>query len=43
MDGVKLLKMIRDAEDELVFANPKKAAKLAKKIVKWKALFSERF
>lgn len=30
------LKAIRDAEAELAFANPKRAAKLTNKIIKWK-------
>ena len=33
----KKLKKIRDAEAELVYADPKHAAKLTTKIVKWKA------
>jgi hypothetical protein len=30
------LKAIREAEAELAFANPKRAAKLTNKIIKWK-------
>ena len=33
----KMLKKIRNAETELVYADPKRAAKLTNKIVKWKA------
>lgn len=32
-----MLKKIRSAEAELVYADPKRAAKLTNKIVKWKA------
>ena len=31
-----LLKKIRAAEEEIAYADPKRAAKLAKQIVKWK-------
>ena len=32
----RTLKAIRKAEEELAFANPKRAAKLTNKIIKWK-------
>lgn len=35
-DRKKLFKKLRDAEAELAYATPARAAKLAGKIVKWK-------
>ena len=43
MNGIKMIKMIRSAEEELLFADPKRAAKLARKIVKWKSKVSSEF
>lgn len=37
MNTQKTLKMIREWEEELLFAEPKRAAKLASKIVKYKS------
>ena len=39
-DKKKLLKKLREAEAELVYANPTRAAKLTGKIVKWKGQVS---
>lgn len=39
-DKRKLMKKLRKAEAELVYANPTRAAKLTDKIVKWKGQVS---
>ena len=42
MNKEKLLRKIREAEEELAFANPAQAAKLAAKLVRLKiAIFDE--